>query len=118
MSDVTPDDDDLRLEELCGPLFDLWLRFEKAFARVAIDKLEVSDEDADAFASIMERTNADSGKAFAYLMRHIKDERMMRRVFHMAEAVFESQRNAGMEPSMVSMDELGDVYRKLHGGTA
>lgn len=106
---------EIELNERCGPLFDLFLRFEKAFARLAIERLDITDEDAEAFAVIMAET--DAGAAFAYLMRHIKTERVMRRVCHMAAAVFESRRSAGIDRDMIQMSELGGDFDKLHGGS-
>jgi hypothetical protein len=78
-----------RLDGLMSPLFDIWLKFRDDFARVAIEKLDLTDEDAEACARLMEATGTDGGGAFAYLMRHIIDERIAREVGHMAASVME-----------------------------
>lgn len=77
-----------RLDALCEPLFELFLRFQNAFARAAIDKMKVSDEDAEQIAQMMEGRDESRpegspiGRAFAYLMRHIARERLLRTVSH------------------------------------
>lgn len=78
-----------RLDGLMSPLLDIWLKFRDDFARTAIEKLDLTDEDAAACACVMEATGTDSGGAFAYLLRHIVDERIARKVLHMAVAVME-----------------------------
>ncbi len=80
-----------RLDELQGPLFDLWLKFREDFARTAIESLDISDEDAEKCARMMEAGGTDAGRSFAYLMRHIADERRARKVLHMAAAVMEHE---------------------------
>lgn len=108
--------EEIRLNERCGPLFDLFLRFEKALARLAIDRLDITDDDAEAFAVVMAGTGTDSGAAFAYLMRHIKTERMLRRLCCVAMATFESRAASGMEPVMMSMAEIAE-FGRLRGGS-
>lgn len=106
-----------KLEELCGPLFDLFLRFERAFTRLALDRYDVTDADAEAFAVIMSASGADTGAAFAYLMRQIKTERVLRRVAFEAQAVFESRRSTGLKEELVSLNDLSEEFRKLQGGS-
>jgi len=78
-----------RLDVLMSTLFDMWLKFRDDFARAAIERLNFTDENAEACARMMEITGTDSGRAFAYLMRHIIDERIARRTVHMAASVME-----------------------------
>lgn len=75
-----------RLESLHSPMFDLWLRFRSAFARLAIEKYNLSDGDAEACAALMEETEA--GRAYGYLLRNVQDDRMARMMFAKVEAVW------------------------------
>lgn len=109
------EDEELDVQERCGRLFDLFLRFERAFTRLAIDRLDTTDADAEAMAVIMERANSSAGCAFAHFMRHIKHERVMRRVSHAAEAVYEARRAAGMADGALSIEAVSE-YRRMHGG--
>lgn len=84
-----PEEEHERLNVLMGPLFDMWRKFQNAFARVGIEKLELTDEDSEACACLMEATGTDSGRAFASLLRYIPVERVTRRVVHMAASVME-----------------------------
>lgn len=73
--DMSPEDrEEFRIENAVNPLFDMWLRFEAAFGDRAIDRLDVTDEDAEAAARRMEATKTDSGAAFAYLLRSIANQ--------------------------------------------
>lgn len=113
--DPPPEDPEERIDRLCAPLFDLWVRFERAFARVAIDRLDLGEEDAEACARIMEACQSESGRAFAYLLRNIRHERAVRRMLHMAQAVFEGERAAGGAPSMIGIDEIVRRYQRRKG---
>lgn len=105
--------EEYRVEQLTSPLFDLWLRFEKAFARIAMDRLGVSDADAEAAAKQMGECGADSGSAYAYLLRHIKTERIMRGFYAKWSAVQE----AGMGKECMSIDEVHSQFAKLSAGS-
>jgi hypothetical protein len=68
-------------------------------------------------AAIVERTNTDAGRAFAYFMRHIVTARESRRIFHAAQAMFESWKAAGIPTEGLTLDEAVGCS-KLHGGDA
>jgi len=103
-----------RLDNLCSPLFDMFLAFERTFAAKAIDELNVTDEDAEKFATHMAGTEA--GRAFGYLLRHIRHERNIRRVGHACAAI--SAANGGTFPRAMSISEVADEYAKIQKGNA
>ena len=103
-----------RIENAINPLFDMWLRFEGAFGDRAIDRLDVSDEDAEVAAKGMEVGGTESGRAFAYLLRSIANRRRMRAIHHMVTAVWEA---SGTRESM-SIPEIHERYEKLPKGEA
>lgn len=103
-----------RLDNLTNPLFQLMLRFESAFARLAIDRYDISNEDAEKVAVQMESTDTDGGRAFAYLMRRIPNERVLRKISYMVSAVWASE---GSKRGM-SLTEIGETYAKLPKGDA
>jgi hypothetical protein len=99
-----------RLNELIGPLFDLFLRFEKAFSRLAIDRYDISDEDAEAAAQLLLKSDDDKcsmGPAFVYFLRHVKMQRIFRQLAHRFEAV------KGEGEGLMRIDEIHERYRKL-----
>lgn len=100
-----------RVEIVTSPLFDMWLRFLDAFADRAIDRLDISDEDAEAAAKQMVG-HAPMGDAFAYVLREIPNRRRLRQIGHMASAVWAASGTS--EP--LSYPELRDRYAKLPKG--
>lgn len=100
-----------RVENATSPLFDMWLRFEAAFGDRAIDRLDITDADAEAAAKRMEGIGA-SGAAFAYLLRSIANRRMLRGFAHKASAVWA----AGGAPEAMSAQEVHERYAKLPKG--
>jgi hypothetical protein len=106
--------EEARVERVISPLFDMWLRFEQAFARRAIDQLDVSDEDAETAAKQMEATNTASGSAFAYLLRHIADARLMRLHWYKVAAVWAASGTSGS----LAYPEVYERYEKLSKGDA
>ncbi len=53
--DMSPEErEEFRIENATSPLFDMWLRFEGAFGDRAIDRLDISDEDADEMIQAIE----------------------------------------------------------------
>jgi hypothetical protein len=103
-----------RLEKVTEPLFDMWLRFERAFARLAIDRLDVSDDDAEKMAVRMEASDTESGRAYAYLLRGIARARTMRVVLHRVDAIWAA---AGTREPL-SMQDIAERYGKLQAGKA
>ncbi len=102
-----------RTEILTSPLFDMWLRFEAVFGDRAIDRLDISDEDAEAAAKGMEGYGP-MGDAFAYLLRTISNRRRVRVLSHKARAVWEA--SGAREP--LSIPEIHARYEKLRKGDA
>ena len=112
---MSPEDrEETRIELIISPLFDLWLRFERSFARRAIDQLDISDEDAETAAKKMEAGNTTSGAAFAHLLRQIANERLVRQLFYKVEAVWAA---AGTEEPL-SVEAIHERYEKLPKGEA
>jgi hypothetical protein len=105
-----------RLETLHSPLFDLFLRFERAFCRMVIDRHDISDDDAERVACRMESTQTEGGKAYAYLMRQVKFARMFRVLSHQIEAVQAYEGND--EPRMMRIEEIVSEYAKIPKGDA
>jgi hypothetical protein len=76
----SPEDREYRRVEIAtSPLFDMWLRFLDVFGDRAIDRLDISDEDAEAAAKQMEGYGP-AGDAFAYLLRSISNRRRYRQI--------------------------------------
>lgn len=112
--DMTPEQrEEARIDDLTGPLFDMWFRFEAVFGDRAIDRLDVSDEDAEAAAKKMEG-HGPSGDVFAYLLRSIAHRRRLREISHKVSAVWAA--NGTSEP--MSIPEIHERYAKLPKGTA
>ncbi len=101
-----------RLDNLCSPLFDMFLAFEKQFAARAIDELDISDHDAEAIARMLKGT--ESGRAFGYLMRHIAAERVWRTVSHMVDVVWTAEGH--QEP--LTMQDVKERYLRIKKGEA
>ena len=113
--DMAPEDrEEFRIENATSPLFDMWLRFEGAFWDRAIDRLDVSDEDAEVAAKRMEVGGTESGRAFAYLLRSIANRRRLREISHKVSAVWAA---SGTSESM-SIPEIHERYEKLPKGVA
>ncbi len=113
--DMSPEErEEFRIENATSPLFDMWLRFEGAFGDRAIDRLDISDEDAEAAAKRMEAGGTESGRAFAYLLRSIANRRRLRVISHKVTAVWEA---SGTRESM-SIPEIHERYAKLPKGDA
>ena len=113
--DLTPEErEEFRIENAINPLFDMWLRFEGVFGDRAIDRLDISDEDAEAAARRMEVGGTESGRAFAYLLRSIANRRRLRVISHKVTAVWEA---SGTRESM-SIPEIHERYAKLPKGDA
>jgi hypothetical protein len=104
--------EEARIDEVMSPLFDMWLRFEQVFADRAIDRLDVSDVDAEAAARVMEGTAG--GAAFAYLLRHIATARSLRKLSHKVSAIWA----ASGESEALSFPEIHERYEKLPKGDA
>ena len=112
--DMTPEErEEARIDNVTSPLFDMWLRFEGAFGDRSIDRLDVSDEDAEAMAAKMEDTGP-SGAAFAYLLRSIANRRRLREISHKVSAVWAASGTS--EP--MSIPEIRERYAKLPKGDA
>lgn len=110
--DMSADDrEQFRLENATSPLFDMWLRFQDAFANRAIDRLDISDDDAEAAAKLMDGSD---GQAFASLLRRIPSQRIMRRLHHQVSAVWAASGTS--EP--MSIEQIVDRYEKLPKGDA
>jgi hypothetical protein len=105
-----------RVEQLTDPLFDLWLRFEKAFTRLAMDRLNISDEDAEAAAKQMDGCDSDSARAYAYLLRQVRLDRWMRGFAHRAAVVWATNRD--LAEVALSFDDVEREYAKLDKGQA
>jgi hypothetical protein len=106
--------EEARVDDAIDPLFDMWLRFEDAFADRAIDRLDVSDADAEVAAKKMESGGTASGAAFAYLLRRISSQRILRDLSHKASAVWA----ASGESEPLSIPEVYERYAKLPKGDA
>jgi len=100
--------EEARVENATSPLFDMWLRFESAFGDRAIDRLDVSDEDAEAAAKKMEGISP-SGDAFAHLLRSIANRRRLREISHKVSAIWA----ASGKPEPMSFPEIHERYAKL-----
>lgn len=112
--DLSPEDrEEFRLEDATSPLFDMWLRFENVFGDRAIDRLDLSDEDAEAAAKRMEG-HGPAGDAFAYLLRSIPNRRRLRVISHKVSAIWAA---AGTSEPM-SIPEIYERYEKLPKGEA
>jgi hypothetical protein len=102
-----------RVEIATSPLFDMFLRFEDVFCDRAIDRLDISDEDAEAAARQMEG-HGPAGGAFAYLLRQIPNRRLLREFAHKASAVWE----ASGSRNPMTIPEVHERYAKLPKGDA
>lgn len=102
-----------RIENATSTLFDMWLRFEAVFAARAIDRLEISDADAEAAATRME-DHGPAAAAFAHLLRRIPHERRLRELSHKAIAVWAAAGTS--EP--LAITEIHERYAQLPKGTA
>lgn len=113
--DMSPEDrEEYRIENATSPLFDMWLRFEGVFGDRSLDRLDISDEDAEAAAKRMEVGGTELGRAFAYLLRSISNRRRLRVIGHKVSAVWAA---AGTSESM-SIPEIHERYEKLPKGDA
>lgn len=102
-------------EEQMNPLFDMFLRFEQAFTRRAIDILDISDDDAEKVANEhLAASPHGMGAAFAYFLGQIKNERLLRKLHFALTAVWESE---GEKKSM-SYNEIYEKFEKLPKGNA
>ena len=111
--DMSPEErEEFRIENATSPLFDMWLRFEGVFGDRAIDRLDISDEDAEIAAKRMEAGGTESGRAFAYLLRSIANRRRLRVIGHKVTAIWEA---SGTRESM-SIPEIHERYAKLPKG--
>lgn len=108
--------EEFRLENATSPLFDMWLRFEGVFGDRAIDRLDISDADAEAAAKTMEGFGP-AGDAFAYLLRSIPNRRRLREIAHKVSAVWAAAAAAGTSVP-TSFPEIHERYEKLPKGTA
>ena len=110
---LSPEDREYRRVEIAtSPLFDMWLRFLNVVGDRAIDRLDISDEDAEAAAKQME-DHAPAGTAFAYVLRQIPHRRRLRELSHKASAVW-----AAGATEMMPIAEIYDRYAKLPKGEA
>lgn len=116
--DMSPEDrEEARVENATSPLFDMWLRFEEAFCNRAIDRLDVSDADAEAAAKKMEH-HGPMGAAFAYLLRSIPNRRRLREIGHKVTAIWEADEALGGRREGMSIPEIHERYEKLTKGNA
>lgn len=106
--------EEFRIDNAISPLFDMWLRFVSAFGDRAIDRLDVADEDAEGAAKRMEAGGTTSGRAFAYLLRSIRNRRRLRVLSHKVTAVWEA--SGTREP--MSIPQIHERYAKLPKGDA
>lgn len=112
--ETSPEDREYRRVEIAtSPLFDMWLRFLDVVGDRAIDRLDISDEDAEAAAKQME-DHAPAGTAFAYVLRQIPRRRLLRELSHKASAVWAAEGTS--EP--LTIQEVQDRYAKLPKGDA
>jgi len=112
--DMSPEDREYRrVENATSPLFDMWLRFLDVFADRAIDRLDITDEDAEAAAKQMDGY-APAGDAFAYVLRQIPHRRRARELSHKVSAVWAA---SGSREAM-SIPEVHERYAKLPKGDA
>lgn len=112
--ETSPEDREYRrVEIVTSPLFDMWLRFTDVFADRAIDRLDITDEDAEAAAQQMEG-HGPAGDAFAYQLRQIPHRRRLRELSHKASAVWAASGTS----EALSIPEIHDRYAKLPKGDA
>lgn len=102
-----------RIENLISPLYDLWLRFESAFTRLAVDRFDISSADAEQAAKMM---HADP--SFASLLRRIASERNIRLLYHQAEAIWAAEGTREGEGRPLSVVDILTEYPKLREGQA
>jgi hypothetical protein len=102
-----------RVEIATSPLFDMFLRFEDVFCDRAIDRLNISDEDAEVAAKQMDG-HTPAGDAFAYLLRQISHRRRLRELSHKVSAIWAASGTS--EP--LSIPEVHERYAKLPKGDA
>lgn len=112
--DMSPEDrEEFRIEDATSPLFDMFLRFRDIFADRAIDRLDITDEDAEAMAKKME--DGDAGSAYAHLLRQIVVRRRLRVIGHKVSAIWASE---GTSEGGISLSEVDARYEKLQKGDA
>lgn len=110
--DLSPEErEESRVENAISPLFDMWLRFEAVFGDRAIDRLDITDEDAEAAASKMAGCGS-AGAAFAHLLRSIPNRRRQRVLSHMVDTVWAA---SGTQEAM-SIAEIHARYARLPKG--
>jgi len=110
---LSPEDREYRrVEIVTSPLFDMWLRFLDVVGDRAIDRLDITDEDAEAAAKQMDG-HAPAGDAFAYVLRQIPHRRRLRELAHKARAVW-----ANGAPEMMTIPEIHERYAMLPKGDA
>ncbi len=84
MNAIDPATEDLtepsRLDDLSALLLERLMRFERAFADLAIDELGLTDQDVRRMADTAEAIDPSDPecRAFAFLLRHVTHERAMR----------------------------------------
>jgi hypothetical protein len=91
----------------------MWLRFLDVVGDRAIDRLDISDEDAEAAAKQMEGYGP-AGDAFAYVLRQIPNRRLLCAFAHKAGAVWEA--DGSRDP--MTIPEVHERYAKLPKGDA
>jgi hypothetical protein len=112
LANESPEDREYRrVEIVTSPLFDMFLRFEDVFCDRAIDRLDITDEDAEAAAK---QFDDPAGTAFAYFLRQIKHRRILRELSHKFSAV----QAAGGATEMMPIAEVHERYAKLPKGEA
>jgi hypothetical protein len=111
---LSPEDREYRRVEIAtSPLFDMWLRFLDVVGDRAIDRLDITDADAEAAAQQME-DHAPAGTAYAYVLRQIPRRRRLRELCHKVSAVWAASGTS--EP--LSIPEVHERYAKLPKGDA
>ena len=113
--DMSPEArEEWRVENATSPLFDMWLRFEAAFANRAIDRLDISTRMPKPRPRRWRAGHGPEGAAFAHLLRQIPHRRILRAFCHKANAVWA----AGGVPEMLPIAEVHERYEKLPKGEA
>lgn len=112
---MTPED---LAEQRIDPLFDLFLRFEKAFCRLAIDRYNITDEEAELAAKKMQAGDdtPPMSDAFAALLRQIQHARIIRRLHHMLDVIMLA--DGGLPDGGMSIPEIHERYASLTKGDA
>ncbi len=100
-----------RLNIMVAPLYNMFEKLSDDMAAIALDELDICDDDLRATADLFR--GSPMGDAFATLLEHVTDIRIARRFRHMAAAVFAAGRKEGLP-----CEDVYDEYNKLNPGKA